>query len=67
MYEDRPQVILTTREVAAPHRLSPTMLQWYRVKGGGPCDLQIGRVVRYARVDVLERVLTKRRDGTPEG
>ena len=64
--KDGPQVILTTREAAALLTLSPSMLQRYRVKGGGPRYLQIGGAVRYARVDLLEWVLTKRRDGTPE-
>ena len=65
--KDGPQVILTTREAADLLTLSPTMLQRYRVKGGGPRYLQIGSAVRYARVDLLEWVLTMRRDGTPEG
>ena len=60
-------MILTTREAAALLTLSPSMLQRYRVKGGGPRYLQIGGTVRYARVDLLEWVLTMRRDGTPEG
>ena len=64
--KDGPQVILTTREAAALLTLSPSMLQRYRVKGGGPRYLQIGSAVRYARVDLLEWVLTMRRDGTPE-
>ncbi len=64
--KDGPQVILTTREAAALLTLSPSMLQRYRVKGGGPRYLQIGGTVRYARVDLLEWVLTMRRDGTPE-
>ena len=37
-----PQVILTTREAAALLTLSPSILQRYRVKGGGPRYLQIG-------------------------
>ena len=57
--------ILTTREAAALLSLSPSMLQRYRVKGGGPRYLQIGGTVRYARVDLLW-VLTKRQDGAPE-
>ena len=65
--KDGPQVILTTREAAALLTLSPSMLQRYRVKGGGPRYLQIGGSVRYARMDLLEWVLTKRQDGTPEG
>ncbi len=64
--KDGPQVILTTREAATLLTLSPSMLQRYRVRGGGPRYLQIGGAVRYARVDLLEWVLTKRQDGTPE-
>ena len=60
-------MILTTREAAALLTLSPSMLQRCRVKGGGPRHLQIGSTVRYARANLLECVLTKRRDGTPEG
>ena len=41
-------------------------LDRYRVKGGGPRYLGIGKVVRYARVELLAWVLSKRRDGTPE-
>ena len=59
-------MILTTREAAALLTLSPSMLQRFRVKGGGPRYLQIGGAVRYARVDLLEWVLTMHRDGTPE-
>ena len=57
---------LTTREAASLLTLSPSMLQRYRVKGGGPRYLQIGSAVRYARVDLLEWVLTMRWDGAPE-
>jgi len=64
--KDGPQVILTTREAAALLTVSPSMLQRFRVKGGGPRYLQIGSAVRYVRVDLLEWVLTMRRDGTPE-
>lgn len=60
-------MILTTREAAALLTLSPSMLQRYRVKGGGRRYLQIGGSVRYARMDLLEWVLTKRQNGTPEG
>ena len=65
--KDGPQVILTTREAAALLTLSPSMLQRYRVNGGGPRYLQFGTAVRYARLDLLEWVLTMRRDGMPEG
>ena len=65
--KDGPQVILTTREAAALLTLAPRTLERYRVKGGGPRCLQIGGTVRYVRLDLLEWVLTKRRDGTPEG
>ena len=44
--KDGPQVILTTREAAALLTLSPSMLQRYRVKGGGPRYLQIGGTLR---------------------
>lgn len=64
--KDGPQVILTTREAAALLTLSPSTLQRYRVKGGGPRYLQFGAAFRYARGDLLEWVLTMRRDGTPE-
>ena len=64
---DGPKVILTTREAAALLTLSPRMLERYRVKGGGPRYLKIGGSVRYARADLLEWVLTMRRDGTREG
>ncbi len=59
-------MILTTREAAALLTLSPSMLRRYRVRGGEPRYLQIGGAVRYARVDLLEWVLTMRRDGIPE-
>ena len=64
--KDGPQVILTTREAAALLTLSPSTLQRYRVNGGGPRYLQFGAAFRYARADLLEWVLTMRRDGTPE-
>ena len=65
--KDGPQVILTTREAAALLTLATRTLERYRVKGGGPRYLKIGGTVRYARLDLLEWVLTMRRDGTPEG
>ena len=61
-----PQVILTTRETAALLTLSPSILQRNRVRGGGPRYLRIGGSVRNARVDLLECVLTMRRNGTLE-
>ena len=64
--KDGPQVILTTREAAALLTLSLSTLERYRMKGGGPRYLQFGAAVRYARADLLEWVLTMRRDGTPE-
>ena len=65
--KDGPQVILTTREATALLTLASRTLDRYRVKGGGPRYLKIGWAVRYARADLLEWVLTMRRDGTPEG
>ncbi len=65
--KDGPQMILTTREAAALLTLAPRTLERYRVKGGGPRYLKIGGAVRYARLDLLEWVLTMRRDGMPEG
>ena len=65
--KDGPQVILTTREAAALLTLAPRTLERYRVRGGGPRYLQFGTAVRYARPDLLEWVLTMRRDGMPEG
>ena len=64
--KDGPQVILTTREAAALLRLAPRTLERYRVKGGGPRYLKIGGAVRYTRLDLLEWVLTMRRDETPD-
>jgi len=64
--KDGPQVILTTREAAALLTLATRTLERYRVKGGGPRYLKIGGTVRYARLDLLEWVLTMRRDGTPD-
>ena len=65
--KDGPQVILDTREAAALLTISARTLQRYRLKSGGPRYLRIGGRVRYARADLLEWVLTMRRDGTAEG
>ncbi len=65
--KDGSQVILTTREAAALLTLAPRTMERYRVRGGGPRYLKIGRTVRYPRLDLLEWELTMRRDGMPEG
>ena len=61
--KDGPKVILTIREAAALLTLSPRTLTRYRKKGGGPSYLEIAGMIRFARADLLEWALTKRRDG----
>lgn len=47
------RILLNTKEVAAMTGISKPQLDLWRVQGKGPRYLKIGRLVRYARDDLM--------------
>lgn len=59
--------LLTTREAAALIHVSPRTLEGWRLRGGGPAFLRVGkRLVRYAAGDVLTWAKRQRLFSTSE-
>lgn len=46
--------------------LTPKALQAWRVRGGGPTFLKIGRLVRYSKADLDTWLATRRRESTSD-
>ena len=61
-----PDALLTTEEAAPRVRLSPRTLERYRVTGGGPEFLKVGRLVFYQRKTLDAWLETKRRRSTSD-
>ena len=57
---------LTTKEVARYLRLSPRTLERYRVAGGGPKFLKLGRLVFYEKRALDEWLASRRRRSTSD-
>jgi len=51
--------LITTREAAAMLGVAPRTLEGWRLRGGGPRYVAVGRLVRYRRAE-LERWLAER-------
>ena len=68
MPEDSNTKVLTTPPAAAYMGLKPSTLEAWRVRGGGPVFLKLGKAVRYRQSD-LDRFLdeqSRRSTSQPE-
>ena len=63
---DEPRVLLTTDEAAACVRLSGRTLEQYRVTGGGPVYLKLGRLVFYEKRALDDWLELRRRRSTSD-
>ena len=59
--EQNPNQLMTEKEAAALICYTPRALQNWRLRGGGPKYVKIGRSVRYQRSDVLEFIEERKR------
>ena len=57
----------TTPEAAAYLRLSKPTLERFRLTGGGPSYVKLGRAVRYRRADLDAWVVSRLTRSTSEG
>ena len=60
------QFLLTVEEAAERLRLSVSILNKWRVSGGGPAYLKIGRRVFYETIALDAWIASKRRNSTSE-
>ncbi len=58
--------VLTEVQTAKLLKLSPRTLQTWRVRGGGPAFLKIGKRVMYDRDDLLAWMRSTRRTSTSD-
>ena len=61
MTDSNPEQLLTEKEVAGLICITPRALQNWRLRGGGPEYIKIGRSVRYQRGDVMRYIDERRR------
>ena len=54
MIDSNPDQLMTEKDVASLICISPRALQNWRLRGGGPEYIKIGRSVRYQRSDVMQ-------------
>ncbi|WP_026941512.1 helix-turn-helix transcriptional regulator [Hellea balneolensis] len=59
--EQNPNQLMTEKEAASLICYTPRALQNWRLRGGGPKYVKIGRSVRYQRSDVLEFIEERKR------
>jgi predicted DNA-binding transcriptional regulator AlpA len=59
--------LLTEKQVATLLEVSIKTLQGWRLKGGGPPYVKMGRLIRYAESDLEAYVIEKRRTSTSDG
>tara|TARA_S200000501_G_C20775706_1_gene722588 strand:+ start:380 stop:592 length:213 start_codon:yes stop_codon:yes gene_type:complete len=57
--------LLTTKEVAALFKLSPTTLEMWRAEDKGPKFIKVGRYVRYSTTDLKDYVRRQTRGSDP--
>ena len=60
------QTLLNEAQAAAILGVVPKCLQAWRVRGGGPTYLKIGRLVKYAQTDLESWLSTRRRESTSD-
>lgn len=61
-----PNQLMTEKEAAELICYTPRALQNWRLRGGGPRYVKIGRSVRYQRSDVLEFIEERKRFHTSQ-
>lgn len=66
MTESKLDVLMTEKEVAALICITPRALQNWRLRGGGPEYIKIGRLVRYQRRDVEAFIQERKRKHTSQ-
>jgi predicted DNA-binding transcriptional regulator AlpA len=59
--------LVTEQQAAAILTIRVKTLQAWRVRGGGPKFVKVGRCVRYAEHDIEEYIEARTRDHTPPG
>lgn len=62
----RRSTLLDTNEAAAYLHISPRTLEGWRVRGGGPVFVKLGRRVLYDEYDLEEFVDSARRESTSD-
>ena len=60
------QILLSEAQAAAILGVVPKALQAWRVRGGGPIYLKIGRLVKYSESDLVAWLETRRRQSTAD-
>jgi len=60
------QTLLNEAQAAAILGVVPKCLQAWRVRGGGPVFLKVGRLIRYTQVDLENWLSTRRRQSTSD-
>ena len=58
--------LLTEQQAAQFLSVGDKCLQAWRVRGGGPVFLKVGRLVRYTQSDLETWLLTRRRESTSD-
>ena len=66
VYDSSADSILTEAEAAEFLRMSARTLQAWRVRGGGPRFLALGRAIRYQRQDLKNFVAQAARSSTSQ-
>lgn len=64
--QENPNQLMTEKETASLICYTPRALQNWRLRGGGPKYVKIGRSVRYQRSDVLEFIEERKRRHTSQ-
>ena len=63
---NNPDQLMTEKEVAGLICITPRALQNWRLRGGGPEYVKIGRSVRYQRSDVIKFIEERKRKHTAQ-
>lgn len=58
--------VLDTQAAAAYLQVSPALMEYYRVRGGGPRYSKLGRLVRYRRAALEEWLKERERASTSD-
>jgi len=66
MTESNPDQLMTEKDVAGLICITARALQNWRLRGGGPDYVKIGRSVRYQRSDVMRFIAERKRKHTSQ-